>query len=243
MELNSRAVYEVLKGKGIDTFHHANTVQTACVFLQHGRLLSRGTVDERGIEQTAQKSDEIDRKYGIWYDLFLDSVDIHERAKGRNFYGPVLFRFRLDLLLEDWLPSVWITKKNPTDWVEGESHAERYFQSVEEFDRNYRKGNFGSMFMLRHAGGVLRLQPHLLDVVVDDPGWEYKDIDIYSQTVGALNASAWQGGIKDLVITKRVCASACKCANQYTQFLNNEETRKKYGKQTAKLFFFMADNA
>lgn len=243
MELNSRTVFDVLKSKGIDTFHHANTVQTACVFLQHGRLLSRGTVDERGIEQTAQKSDDIDRKYGIWYDIFLDSVDIHERAKSRNFYGPVLFRFRLELLLEDWLPSIWITKKNPTDWKDGESHSDRYFQSVEEFDNTYRKGNFGSMFMLRHAGGVLRLQPHLMDVVVDDPAWEYGDIDVYSQTVGALNASAWQGGLKDLIVIKRTCPPECKCHLHYQSILKDEAARKKYGAQTTKLFFFMAADA
>lgn len=199
MELNSKDVLASLQKKGIDTLHHANTVQTACLFLQKGRLLSRGTVDEQGLEQTPQKSDDIDKKFGVWYDLFLDSVDIHARAKSRNFYGPVLFRFRLDLLSESWLPSVWITKKNPTQWKDGESLSDRYFTSVTEFDQTYKKGDFGSMFMLRNAGGVLRLMPHLRDIVLDDPGWEYQDVvDVYSQTVGALRASAWQGGLKDV---------------------------------------------
>lgn len=241
MELNSREIYESLKSKGIDTLHHANTVQTACIFLQQGRLLSRGTVAERRIEQTAQKSDNIDLKYGIWYDIFLDSVDIHERAKRRNLYGPILFRFSLEVLLEDWLPSIWVTKKNPTEWKDGDSHSDRYFQTVKEFHDTYRKGNFGSMFMLRHAGGVLRMHPHLKDIVVDDPALEYKDdIDVYSQTVGALNVSAWQGGVKDLEIIKRKCLPSCKCAEQYVEFLRDKTTLKKYGSQTAKLFFHMS---
>ncbi|MGQ3122428.1 hypothetical protein [Variovorax sp.] len=240
MELNSREVLEVLKSKGIDTLHHANTVQTSCLFLQHGRILSRGTVEERGLEQTAQKSDDLDKRFGIWNDLFLDSVDIHERAKSRNFYGPVLFRFKLDLLSEDWLPSIWVTKKNPTEWQTGEPATDRYYSSVEEFKSGYKKGDFGSMFMLRNAGGVLRLAPHLKDILLDDPNWEYQDNDVYSQTVGALLASAWQGGIKDIDIHKRKCLSGCKCIGQYTDFLESEETKKKYGPRTAKLFFFMA---
>jgi hypothetical protein len=241
MELNSKEIHKSLKSKNINTLHHANTVQTACIFLQNGRLLSRGTVDERRIEQTAQKSDAIDLKYGIWYDIFLDSVDIHERAGRRNLYGPVLFRFNLDVLLENWLPSVWITKKNPTLWKDSDTHSDRYFQSVDEFHNTYKKGNFNSMFMLRHAGGVLRLLPHLKDIVVDDPALEYQEgVDVYSQTVGALNVSAWQGGIKDLKIVKRKCSPDCQCGEQYQAFLLDKTSVQKYGPQTAKLFFHMS---
>jgi len=243
VELDTKAVVDVLRNLGVDTLHHANTVQTSCVFLQHGRLLSRGTVDEKGIEQTPQKSDDLDKRYGIWYDIFLDSVDIHERASSRNFYGPVLFRFDLELLNEDWLPSIWVTKKNPTQWKDGESAADRYYSSVEEFAAGYRKGDFASMFMLRHVGGVLCLIPHLRDIVLDDPGWEYQDTDVYSQAVGALRASAWQGGLKSLDILKRQCHDACKCSKQYGDVLNDAEAKKKYGKQTVKQFFFMADDA
>lgn len=93
------------------------------------------------------------------------------------------------------------------------------------------------------AGGVLRLQPHLIDVIVDDPDWEYKDTDAYGQTVGALNASAWQGGLKDLKVIKRTCVAGCRCGEQYQSVLKDEAARKRYGMQTAKLFFFMAADA
>lgn len=239
MELNAKEVLEVLKKKGIEHFHHANTVQTSCVFLQHGRLLSRGTVDEKGIKQTPQKSDDFDKKYGIWYDVFLDTVDIHARAKSRNFYGPVLFVFGLGILEEDWLASIWITKKNPTDWKDADTPADRYFQSVEEFAKGYSKGNFGSMFMLRSAGGVLRLNPHLEHIIVDDPSWKYEGSDVYAQTIGALRASAWQGGLKDISIRKRECVTDCKCKDQYANVLNDAEYQKKFGKQTVKQFFFL----
>lgn len=51
MELASKDVLSVLREKDINRFYHANTVQTSCIFLQHGRLLSRGTIDERGRPQ------------------------------------------------------------------------------------------------------------------------------------------------------------------------------------------------
>jgi hypothetical protein len=182
MELESFAVCQVLIDKGIDTLHHANTVQTACLFLQNGRLLSRGTVEDRGLAQTPQRSDDLDKRYAIWNDIFLDSVDIHERAKARNLYGPVLFRFRLDLLLEPEIPTVWITRKNPTEWREGEKPEDRFFTSVTEFANKYSKGDFGSMFMLRHAGGVLRLERHLKDIVLDEPTMRDDEADLYSHT-------------------------------------------------------------
>lgn len=243
MELNSKEVLKVLTAKGIDTLHHANTVQTSCLFLQHGRVLSRGTVDERHWNQTSQKSDDLDKKFGIWYDIFLDSVDIHDRAKRRNLYGPVLFRFSLDLLNEDWLPSIWITKKNPTKWVDGEPASDRYYSSIYELSNGYQKGNFDSMFMLRHAGGVLRLLPHLKDIVLDDPNWEHSGIDIYAQTVGALRASAWQGGIREIDIVKRECKKDCNCTNQYNEVLKTFAEKKAGATQTGKLFFFMSDDA
>jgi hypothetical protein len=239
MELDAKAVLQVLKEKKIEHFYHANTVQTSCIFLQHGRLLSRGTVDEKEIPQTSQKSDALDKKYGIWYDIFLDTVDIHARAKLRNLYGPVLFVFDLGVLEKNWLSTIWITKKNPSNWKDTDSSSDRYFQSVEEFGKTYKKGDFGSTFILRSAGGVLRLDPHLKEIIVDDPSWEYEGAGVYGQTIGALRASAWQGGLKDISIKKRVCVTDCQCKEDYSKILNNEEYEKRYGTQTVKQFFFL----
>lgn len=84
MELNAKQAYFVLKSRGVDHLHHANSVQTACSFLRAGYLMARGVVDRRGLRQTTQSSDPIDRKYGILFDVFSDSVDIHERASKCN---------------------------------------------------------------------------------------------------------------------------------------------------------------
>lgn len=215
MELSCTEVLKVLREKGVDALHHANTVQTACLFLRSGQLLSRGTAEARGLRQTPQNSDAIDRRFGIWFDVFLDAVDIHGRAGSRNLYGPVVFRFDLDLLSGDQLSSVWVTKKNPTRWIEGEATGDRYFASIEEFGRDYRKGDFNSMFMLRNCGGSLALKPHLQGILVDDFTSADPDLDGYSRVVGALRASAWHGDVGGIAVTRRQCAQGCACSKEY----------------------------
>lgn len=222
--------------KGVHSLHHANSVQTACLFLQQGRLLARGTVEERGFHQTAQISDDMDRSYGIWYDIFLDSVDIHARASQRNFYGPVLFVIDLSVFDERWLSTVWITKKNPTKWRPNDAPADRYFQSIDELERDFVRGNFGQMIMLRHVGGVLRLGPYLKELVVDDPHWTFDGLDVYAQTIGALRASAWQGRLGEIAISRRTCPAECGCSGQYKKAL---EAAAPVGESTLRQFFFL----
>ncbi|MHC4405278.1 MAG: hypothetical protein ACYTG0_36995 [Planctomycetota bacterium] len=91
MEIQSKKVFDILAENGVTEVYHANSVITACQFLREGALLSRGTVDRKGWYQTAQSSDLDDKKHGIWFDIFADSVDIHHRARRKNAYGPVLF--------------------------------------------------------------------------------------------------------------------------------------------------------
>src|SRR4051812_37172943 len=100
--MTPQEIHGVLVGIGATHLHHANTVETSCTFLEHNGLLSRGYVESNGLSQTAQDSDDIDKKYGIWDKVFLDHVDIHHRGgrvRGANYYGPVLFRFPVDYLL------------------------------------------------------------------------------------------------------------------------------------------------
>ena len=79
--MQAAEVYAVLRQIGVTQLHHANTVTTSCTFLEQGGLASRGFVEDRHLSQTAQPaSDEIDKRYGIWHDVFLDHVDIHYRA-------------------------------------------------------------------------------------------------------------------------------------------------------------------
>lgn len=77
MRLDPQEVRRVLAARGVESLHHANTVRTAGTFLRAGGLMSRGAVEDLGLDQTPQGSDEADRRYEVWYDIFLDRVDIH----------------------------------------------------------------------------------------------------------------------------------------------------------------------
>jgi hypothetical protein len=214
VELNAIRVLEVLRNKGVKHLHHANTVRTSCTFLRDGRLLARGVVEDRGLPQTPQKSDAKDKNYGVWCDVFLDGVDIHERAAERCDYGPVLFVFDIKVL--ETSTSVWVTKTNPIYWQNGQSQSGRYFASVTELDASYQYGDFGKSIVLRNTAGMLRLKPFLEKILLDNPNrTDGTNVDLFSQAMGALRASAQAGPLDRVAIKARVCKSGCGCRGQY----------------------------
>ena len=60
MEINSKDLYNILKEKGLKYIYHANTLKTSLHFLKEGKLVSRGNLSERSLEQTPQKTDKHD---------------------------------------------------------------------------------------------------------------------------------------------------------------------------------------
>lgn len=64
-------IKQILISKQINYLYHSNTVETSITFLRHGGLLSRGAVEKNGLNQTPQRSDEIDKQLGIYNDIFL----------------------------------------------------------------------------------------------------------------------------------------------------------------------------
>ena len=114
--MTNREIVEILTSKCVNRLYHSNTVETAISFLRAGGLLSRGLCEHLGYPQTPQNSDQLDREFDIYYDLFFDSVDIHERAHNANYYGPVLFEYNISVL--DSIPEgcIRITKSNPINW-------------------------------------------------------------------------------------------------------------------------------
>ena len=166
--------------KRVTQLHHANSVATACQFIRSRALLSRGSVKRLGFAQTPQDSDEADRRYSIWFDVFLDSVDIHSRANRANVYGPVQFVFNLNIINKNSTGRIWVTKKNPTKWA-GKPYKERWFQDKEDLDENFVKGRFDQRVVLRHCGGELPFGKHLKKIILDDPGrLPNKNGDFYS---------------------------------------------------------------
>lgn len=216
MYLSAQDVYNVLSEKGVTHLYHANSVATACQFLRTGCLVSRGVIERRGLSQTPQSSDEIDKMQGIWYDVFVDSVDIHERSSRANIYGPVLFEISLEILREQNMPPVWVTKSNPTKWTLEQSNKEKWFESIDELAHNFVKGRFDQMIVFRHIGGELPFSSYIENIILDDPEYRDDTVDLYSAAGGALSASAKHGLLKeDIKIFKRSCVKDCKCKNYY----------------------------
>ena len=139
MDLASARVCSALAAKGVDEIHHANSVITSCQFLRRGSLLSRGTIQRQSLYQSAQSSDRTDKKFGLWFDVFTDSVDIHARARRANVYGPVLFVLDAAIIAKAYTGRIWVTKKNPVKWG-ADTPADRWFQTVEDLEANLLRG-------------------------------------------------------------------------------------------------------
>ncbi|HPQ44735.1 MAG TPA: hypothetical protein PKZ42_10970 [Syntrophales bacterium] len=214
MDIPSKHVYDALIEKGIDEIYHANSVATACQFLRSKSLMSRGTVERLGINQTPQNSDDIDKRYGIWFDVFADTVDIHHRAKKANVYGPAMFIFDTTLIKQSYTGRIWVTKLNPTKWA-GKSEKKRWFQDKDDLNQNLIKGRFDQMLLFRHCGGELPFKNYLKKIILDDP--QFKDenkIDLYSMAVGALRLAMTDSGL-DVLIERRLCCAGCTCKTEY----------------------------
>lgn len=217
MDLLSYHVHKALVEAGVRRIHHANTVLTACQFLKAKSLLSRGTVAGRGLKQTPQYTDRLDKQYSIWFDVFVDSVDIHARANAENLYGPVLFVLDVALLKEVYTGRVWVTKLNPTKWARTPSQK-RWFQSREDLNENFVYGTFDHMIVFRHCGGELPFGQFLREIVLDDPNivTDPGDVDLYGIAYGALRLAMTDAGI-DVPIRRRKCARRCRCRVNYRQ--------------------------
>lgn len=214
MDIPSKHVFDALMDEEIDELHHANSVATACQFLRSRSLMSRGTVERLGITQTPQSSDDLDKRYGIWFDVFADSVDIHNRARRANAYGPVMFVFDTELINRSYTGRIWVTKLNPTKWA-GKSEKQRWFQDKEDLKDNLTKGTFDQMLVFRHCGGELPFKKFLKRIVLDNPQRTTdEDVDLYSMAVGALRLAMSDSGL-DIPIERRVCRAGCKCNDNY----------------------------
>ena len=214
MDIPSKHVFSVLKEKGVDELYHANSVATACQFIRSRSLISRGTVELLGITQTPQASDDLDRRYGVWLDVFMDSVDIHHRARRANVYGPVLFVLDTRTIERTYAGRLRVTKLNPTKWAE-KSDRQRWFWDREDLEKNFVVGCFDQMIIARRCGAELQFKRYLKKTVLDDPNAQPEDdVDLYSMGVSALRLAMEDTGL-DVPIERRKCRPGCRCEGDW----------------------------
>ncbi len=217
--LTGADVHQVLAQHGIAHLHHANTVTTSCAFLRLKGLASRKRVEDAGLPQTAQFTDPVDKKYGIYNDIFTDGVDIHKRAgrkKGPNQYGPVLFRLPVAVLLN--LPAgaeVMVARLNPSKWSPMDAPDARFFQDEEQLRTGYKKGEFDQHIIIRTPTGILPFSDQPVDILVDDPQLSLPDgTNAHVAASNRLKAAAVAGGV-EIRWTTRECGPGCVCLEKY----------------------------
>jgi hypothetical protein len=226
--VKGKEVLAILRGKGVTSLYHVNTVATSCSFISAGALLSRAAVEQSGSIQTPQPSDQLDKSFGIWNDIFLDGVDVHLRAGDRNHYGPVCFELSIDSVLGsgEMQDAVLVTRDNPIRWNKNQSEQQRYFITAEELTADYAYGDFSRHITLRLSNGRLPLRGHVLRIFLDDPKRELDGQPLFDLAKTQLAKAAKDSWLIDK-IQPHPCRYSCRCTASYAKY-SAAELRLKF---------------
>lgn len=231
MRLNNQELHNALTEKGIRYLYHANTVATSITFLEYNGLMSRGAIEEKELHQTDQSSDELDKVFNVWNDIFLDTVDLHGYFPRQNLYGPVLFEFDVDLVLnEDY--EIWITKNNPIYWETDYTDEDKYFSNVQDLLDNWDNIERQRKMITIRSNRNAILFDNLNKVLVDDPRVIiYKDkndeIHLFNSTKRAIKEV-----IEDKIELRnkfktRICNS-CFCRENYLNVVTSTNLKRLF---------------
>jgi len=230
--LSSKALYGMLKKKGVEYLYHANTVATSLTFIKAKCLLSRHQVNSDGLNQSYQKSDGHDKLHDVWDHIYVDGTDHHTIYSRSNFYGPVLFRFSVDILTSPAFKDIFIMKSNPYYWNKKMTLEDKFYLNIDDVNRDYMTGkrlDSQIMFTFRNPKRELKLNKFLHSIYIDEPSVLIKLrsggemlAGSYIRTV--IGDSLDGNGLSHIPLLKRHenPLSFCKCAAQYTYMYNFE---------------------
>lgn len=243
-KLSPKEIYQVLKNKGIEYLHHANTVATSTTFIENRALLSRHYVEINNFYQTPQDSGNEDKRYNVWDSIFLDGEDLHKRYNQANRYGPILFKLKLEMLNSPTIPGIYVTK-NPWYWKTHTKPEEKFYKSTEDVNRDYltgKKVDARIMFTIRSPGTEIKLNKFLHSIEIDIPQLLVKvkdigDISVGDYAIDTIRESLNINGLGHIPISKRHDGEFrfCKCTLNYNfiQSFRKQEFRKKFAKKAA----------
>jgi phosphoglycerate dehydrogenase-like enzyme len=233
-------IYQILKKKDIRQLFHANTVATALTFIEQGALLSRHEVESKGLFQTPQDSDEKDKRYGIWDDVFIDGVDNHFQHKRHNVYGPVLFVLKPELLLELGDHPLLVTRYNPQYCDNFPTWKSRYILDTAELERDYKSWQNDSsrmMFTIPSCGKHISLAKYLHEIIVERVNYHIGEgekkreiaVAVRDRLRQALNAN----GLEQIPVRLKHeddNFGDCNCLNTYQEEIEKKEAwfRRKF---------------
>ncbi|MCS3868690.1 hypothetical protein J3D55_001606 [Chryseobacterium ginsenosidimutans] len=242
-KLSPKEIYQILKNKGIEYLHHANTVATSITFIENRALLSRHYVEANGYYQTPQKSDSEDKKYDVWDSVFLDGEDLHKRYNQANRYGPILFKLKLEILNSPFIQGIYVTKNNPWYWKDYTKPDEKFYKSAEEVNRDYltgKKVDSRIMFTIRSPNNEIKLNKFLHSIEIDIPKLLVNvkaggEMSVGDYAINAIQESLSLNGLGHIRISKRHDGEFrfCKCNLNYNilQSFEKKEFRKRFAKK------------
>lgn len=245
-EISSVEIYTMLKNKKVKYLYHANTLTTAITFIEQGALLSRQYVESNKLNQTPQKSDCKDKLFDIWDNVFVDGTDMHKTYSRSNFYGPVLFRLNLELLLSPFLSTIFVTKNNPIYWTNSSNLNSRYYSCVEDIYTDYLTGrriDSSIMFTFRRSNNKIGLRKYLHSIIIDKPDCNVRTSNGLITTAGdycdqKIRDSLQMNGLEEITVHQRhKNGESCFCYNDYMQLYNldKEEFKKRFNYQKPNL--------
>jgi len=232
IDVNPKELYEFLVSMDIKYFFHANTVTTSCTYIEHKGLMSWGCIVSKGLIQTDQSSDDIDKKFDVWNDIFIDIIDLHGYFPRQNLYGPVCFVMDNKLLLDKNLPNICITKDNPIYWNELMSDIDKYYCSVQEyedeFDNNMRKKSIHSkMFTIHNTHKKIPFSKYLTKIILDNPEVKINDVNLYKRAKQKLVSTLEKTGFDNCILETRSCTN-CYCHDNYLKQVEIDELKKLF---------------
>lgn len=233
IEISPKELYDFFTSKNYKYFFHANTVQTSCTLICEKGLLSRGEITRRHLPMTFQSSDEIDKKFDVWNDIFFDIIDLHTYFPRQNLYGPVCFKLSNKFLLDKNLPNICITKNNPIYWKEGMAEEEKYYSSaseyISEFENNKKNHTIqAKMFTIHNTDKRIPFKKYLEEIILDNPRIKINGRDVFLDAKQAILSSLNKSGFDTNILKERKCNNNCFCRKNYSEQVHVNELEKLF---------------
>lgn len=232
IEVSPKELYDFLLDRGHRFFFHANTIRTSCTLIEQEGLLSRGEIEKRKLAMTAQVSDDIDKIFNVWNDIFFDIVDLHDYFSRQNLYGPVCFKISNEFLLDKNLPNICITKDNPIYWNQDMSNEERYYLSVNEyaseFDQNMDNRTIQTkMFTIHDTSKRIPFKKYLVEIILDNTEVKVNGVPVFPIAKEALVSAITEAGFDLNILKVRKCTN-CYCRTNYMNQVSITELEKLF---------------
>lgn len=216
--INPDDFFGELAARNITNLYHANSVETSISYFRVMSLLSRQQCETQSLHQSAQWSDDLDKKFGIFDDVFLNISDFHFLFNRANHYGPIAFRINVAKLRDHIRahPQVGIsvTKLLPHKWTDKMDEDEKWLTRVEDVflhargtpTQHYVKGTSD---IILSGTGPRGLAFDLVERVVIE---ENPINTSFFNQVSSAFANCLAGHGAKIPLNKRNCRSAkCKC--------------------------------